>query len=57
METRSPFARGPVRIFVGALVMAWFSLIGAHIYGFRFFKPNLERAEDRQAYGATYTHK
>lgn len=57
MNAKSPWARGPVRIFIGYLTVLWVILIVAHLYGFRIVRPNLEKAEDRTAYGQSYTHK
>ncbi len=57
MNTKSPWARRPVRIFIGYLALLWLVLVGAHLYGFRIARPNLEKAEDRTAYGQSYTHK
>lgn len=57
MNTTSPWARRPVRIFIGYLAVLWLGLIAAHLLGFRIVRPNLEKAEDRTAYGQSYTHK
>lgn len=57
METTSPYARTSVRIFIGILLLLVGTMVGSHLYGYRFIKPNLESAEDRQAYGSSYTHK
>jgi hypothetical protein len=57
METRSPWSRGPVRLFIGFLTALWLTLVGSHLFGFRLVRPNLESAADRAAYGQSYTHK
>ncbi len=53
----SPWARRPVRIFIGFIALLWCVQIAAHVLGFRILSPNLESASDRAAYGQTYTHK
>jgi len=57
METRSPWSRGPVRLFIGFLTILWLTLVGSHLFGFRLVRPNLESAADGAAYGQSYTHK
>lgn len=58
METTSLYKRRPAVIFITFLSVLWLGFVGLHVAGFRLFSPNLERAEDRQAYGGSgYTHK
>jgi hypothetical protein len=57
MLTKTPWNRGPVRLFIGFLTLVWFTLVVSHFLGFRLVRPNLESAADRAAYGQTYTHK
>jgi hypothetical protein len=57
MRTNIPWSRRPVRLFIGFLTVLWLTLIGAHLFGFRIVRPNLESAADRAAYGQSYTHK
>ncbi|MBL7980379.1 MAG: hypothetical protein JNL52_01080 [Flavobacteriales bacterium] len=57
MKVTPPWATRPVKLFIGYLTLLWVLLIAGHLLGFRFIRPNLEKAEDRATYGQPYTHK